>query len=211
MRTLTAIAGLLAALWLASCGTNVPPAPATAPNPTPGFSAPISPLRDARAPAALVTVHDTGHVTGTYPATCRATADNRPDPTCTPGAIRDDITDANTATTICRSGWTATVRAPESETSKAKRAAMQAYGITAPATNVEEDHFVPLELGGANSTTNLWSEVSDEPGQGFRNHKDGVENDLHRAVCAHRVALGAAQQAIATNWHTAEQKLGIGR
>jgi hypothetical protein len=36
-----------------------------------------------------------------------------------------------------------------------------------------------------------------------------VENALHTAVCDGRVKLTAAQNAIASNWETAEQVLGI--
>jgi hypothetical protein len=37
-----------------------------------------------------------------------------------------------------------------------------------------------------------------------------VENDLHRAVCEGKASLAAAQQAIATDWTTAETRLGLG-
>jgi hypothetical protein len=52
---------------------------------------------------------------------------------------------------------------------------------------------------------NLWPEVGKIP-----NPKDSVENALHKAVCAGKVSLSAAQQAIALNWQTAESVLGIG-
>jgi hypothetical protein len=89
---------------------------------------------------------------------------------------------------------------------------MRAYGESASLRpTIELDHLIPLELGGANDTSNLWPEISDEPGQGFRNSKDQVENDLKSAVCAHRIAIADAQNAIATNWTTAETKLGLTR
>jgi hypothetical protein len=95
-------------------------------------------------------------------------------------------------------------------TDKTKTAAMKSYGEPASLrSTVELDHLIPLELGGANDTSNLWPEVSDEPGQGFRNSKDQVENELKSAVCAHRIAIADAQNAIATNWTTAESKLGL--
>jgi hypothetical protein len=87
---------------------------------------------------------------------------------------------------------------------------MHAYGEPASLRpTVELDHLIPLELGGANDVSNLWPEISDEPGQGFRNSKDQVENDLKAAVCTHRIAIADAQNAIATNWTTAEAKLGV--
>src|SRR5262249_11168689 len=51
---------------------------------------------------------------------------------------------------------------------------------------------------------NLWPEVGRWP-----NPKDKVENVLHRAVCDRRVSLAAAQHAIASDWLTAEARLGL--
>ena len=68
----------------------------------------------------------------------------------------------------------------------------------------EIDHFISLELGGANDAANLWPEYPPTP-----NPKDKVENALHAAVCDGRVKLTAAQNAIASNWQTAEQVLGL--
>ena len=41
------------------------------------------------------------------------------------------------------------------------------------------------------------------------NPKDKVEGALNRAVCDGQVTLAAAQNAIASNWTTAEKKLGV--
>jgi hypothetical protein len=65
---------------------------------------------------------------------------------------------------------------------------------------------VSLELGGSNDATNLWPEVPPSP-----NPKDQVEDTLHDAVCAGQVSLAAAQNAIASDWMTAEARLGLGR
>lgn len=164
----------------------------------------------ATTPTRVVVVPGSGHVTGVYPARCCALVGGaRPDPGCTPGAVQATVTQATVGSTICRSGWTATVRAPEIETGKVKKAAMLAYGEHAATRSTTElDHFVPLELGGANDVRNLWPEPSDEPGRGVENSKDKVENDLNRAVCTGQVTLAAAQQAIASDWTTAEQILG---
>jgi hypothetical protein len=96
------------------------------------------------------------------------------------------------------------VRPPSSETDHAKFAvAYPAYGL--PVTVASElDHLVPLELGGSNDITNLWPEAGRVP-----NPKDAVENALRAAVCAHKVTLGAAQDAIARDWLTAEAVLHI--
>lgn len=153
--------------------------------------------------AHLLEVHDPGKVTGTAPTSCHALSGPRPDPACTPGAIDPSVTQANIQTTICHSGYTETVRPPASATDKLKRQMYTAYGIPA-GTASELDHLVSLELGGANDATNLWPEVGSQP-----NPKDAVENALHKAVCSGQVTLAAAQQAIASNWQTAESVLGI--
>lgn len=141
-------------------------------------------------------------VTGTYPRHCTLTGPG-PDPACTPGSVRPDVTQATIQTTICRPGWTATVRPSSGETDDVKGDALAAYGVHAPREDVELDHLVPIELGGSNDVTNLWPEVSDLPGAGFRNSKDTVENTLRREVCAGQVTLAAAQAAIADDWRTA--------
>ena len=102
-----------------------------------------------------------------------------PDHGCTPGAIDPAVTQAKLHRTICRSGYTRTVRPPESVTAPEKRASMAAYGDHGSAHDYEYDHLVSLELGGAaNDPRNLWP----EPG-GVPNPKDKVENRLHKLVC----------------------------
>jgi hypothetical protein len=113
------------------------------------------------------------------------------------------VTQANIASTICKSEYTVTIRPPASATDRLKAQMYRAYGIKSGTTS-ELDHLVSLELGGANDAANLWPEVGKIP-----NPKDKVENDLHRAVCSGKVTLAAAQQAIASDWTTAEARLGL--
>jgi hypothetical protein len=106
--------------------------------------------------------------------------------------------------TICHPGYTKTVRPSASVTSRFKyEVAYPAYGEP-HSKKTELDHLVSLELGGANDAANLWPEYPPTP-----NPKDTVENALHAAVCDGRVKLTAAQNAIARNWETAEQVLGL--
>lgn len=152
----------------------------------------------------LLAVHDPREVTySTKIGTCHVLPGPRPDPRCTPGAFDPAVTQANIRTTICRSGYTATVRPSVDQTDEAKRTLYLDYGIPRGTTS-ELDHLVSLELGGSNDTANLWPEVGKIP-----NPKDKVENALHDAVCSGKVTLAAAQQAIASDWTTAEQRLGL--
>jgi hypothetical protein len=127
-----------------------------------------------------------------------------PDAACTPGALNPTVTQATIGTTICRRGWTATVRPPVSVTERIKKQIDRAYSLPVT-TRGELDHLVSLELGGApDDARNLWTEPGAIP-----NPKDSVENTLNRAVCSGRVTLTAAQHAIASDWTTAEHVLGL--
>jgi hypothetical protein len=104
------------------------------------------------------------------------------------------------ATTICRSGYTKTIRPPASYTGALKRQQIVAYGYadTNPG-DYEEDHLIALELGGAPSDQrNLWPEPGHSP-----NPKDKVEDTLRQRVCAGSLSLAEAQHRIATDWTTA--------
>lgn len=190
----------LGVVLLAACGpAAAPPAPAAAP----ALEAP-SPVHLLGVPIPVPPV-----VTGTYPASCHAVG-KLPDPRCTPGSVNPAVTQATIGSTICKVGWTATVRPPASNTGPVKKISMRSYGEAAPSSGTTEfDHDVPLELGGSDDVTNLWPEPSDLPGHGFNNSKDLVENALKAAVCAGKVPLDTARLAIATNWTTARSKLGV--
>ena len=133
-----------------------------------------------------------------------------PDPSCTPGAIDPRVTPTDLASTICRTGWTASVRPPEQVTAPEKRASAAAYGYTGSFRTGEYDHLVPLELGGdPDDRANLWVEPNDRPGATTTtNSKDALEDRLHALVCSGRVPLAVAQEAIASNWVDALRRYG---
>jgi hypothetical protein len=125
-----------------------------------------------------------------------------PDRKCTPGATNPAVTQADIASTICRSGWTRTVRPPSSVTGREKRASMAAYGDTGPPSDFEFDHLISLELGGApNTSRNLWP----EPGE-RNNPKDALENRLNNLVCDGTLTLARAQSLIAVDWVAAYRR-----
>lgn len=131
-----------------------------------------------------------------------------PDPRCTPGVSWSRVTQRNIRSTICKSGWTATVRPSESYTEKLKRLQIAEYHYRNHSLHAyEEDHLIPLELGGSpTAVKNLWPEFD---GGHIPNPKDKVENALKDAVCDGTVTLNAARKAIARNWLTAEKSLGL--
>lgn len=139
-----------------------------------------------------------------------------PDARLTPGAASADVTPANINDTICVSGYTSgrrhddgrTVRPSSSYTTALKRQQIVEYGYAdTRLADYEEDHLIPLELGGDGyAPRNLWPEPY--AGSTGARIKDKVENALHRLVCAGQVGLRAAQRAIASNWYAAYLKYG---
>ncbi|WP_030061631.1 MULTISPECIES: hypothetical protein [Streptomyces] len=145
----------------------------------------------------------------TLAASCSQAYLPLPDPNCTPGAYNPDVTQDTIGQTICVSGWTSTVRPPTSYTNPLKVRQIAQYGYEDTSTaDYEEDHLVPLELGGApRDPANLWPEprYGDQPAQS----KDSVESKLKRAVCGGQVSLDDARSAIASDWTTALSSLGL--
>jgi hypothetical protein len=136
--------------------------------------------------------------------------DPLPDPHCTPGAVNPQVTQADIGSTICLSGWTATVRPPESVTGPEKAGSALAYGYTGPFSTGEYDHLIPLELGGdPNDSANLWVEPNEDPAAtSTHNAKDDLEGRLRDLVCAGSLTLADAQAAIATDWVAAARRYG---
>lgn len=103
------------------------------------------------------------------------------------------VTQATVRTTICVSGFTATIRPPAATTTAIKRTQIAAYGYADTAlADYEEDHVVSLELGGAAAASiNLYPEphsvsVAD----------DKEENSLHAQVCSGTISLADARAKI---------------
>ena len=124
----------------------------------------------------------------------------------TPGAIDPRITQHNIGDTICRRGYTATVRPPFEYTNAMKHRLMRVYGVTGSIHDYELDHLIPLELGGCpDCKANLWPQPKNLfPGAG---EKDEVEEYLHRQVCSGAMPLATAQRDIAADWYSVYQRI----
>jgi hypothetical protein len=122
-----------------------------------------------------------------------------PDPSCTPGVINPKVTQANIKTTICKSGYTTTIRPPTSYTTNLKLAQISLYGYTDKnPSDYEEDHLISLEIGGSpKDPKNLWPEPHSSS---FA--KDKVENLVRKRICSGMISLHQGQQMIAHNWNT---------
>jgi len=125
-----------------------------------------------------------------------------PNPALTPGVVNPDVTQENIGQTICMPGWTRTVRPPAGYTSALKRRQIRQYGYADRRLRpYEEDHLIPLSLGGSpTDPRNLWPEPRQSADGWDADRKDELEAVLPQLVCARRLTLQDAQQAIATNW-----------
>ena len=135
-----------------------------------------------------------------------------PNNSVTPGALNPAVTQSNIYSTICVSGYTKTIRPPVSYTNRLKYSQLDSgynYRGDTSAHDYEEDHLVPLEVGGSpSSIKNLWPQpwlVTWSAGK-----KDRLENKMHSLVCNGSISLGAAQKVFMTNWIAGYQKYVAG-
>jgi hypothetical protein len=139
-------------------------------------------------PAALV------GVIGALVLLWRASAPAHPvlvaDPMRTPGVLNPDVRQETIADTICKSGWTRTVRPPVSYTNALKLEQMREYGVGGTPSDYQEDHLISLELGGhPTDRRNLWPEPNPHATE-----VDRLENELNAKVCSGELTLAEAQR-----------------
>jgi hypothetical protein len=107
----------------------------------------------------------------------------------TPGVVNPDVTQTNVRDTVCKHGWTRTVRPPTSYTNDLKRRQLVEYGLRGPPSAYQEDHLISLELGGnPTDPRNLWPEPYPRASR-----VDQIENELNHEVCTGQLTLAAAQ------------------
>lgn len=104
------------------------------------------------------------------------------------------------ARTICAE--TFSTRDERHTTEAMKRQAYEAHHVEPYrgrcAGGCEVDHLISLELGGADTLSNLWP----QPSRGVGFHvKNKLKNRLHRQVCAGELSLTDAQRCIAADWY----------
>jgi hypothetical protein len=129
-----------------------------------------------------------------------------PDRILTPGAANPDVTRDNISTTICVSGWTATVRPSVPYTNRLKREQLETRDYPDRTLgDYEEDHLISLEISGdPMAEKNLWPEAY--AGSCGARVKDVIERKLNRLVCSGALTLRMAQHLIATDWVAAYQR-----
>ena len=108
----------------------------------------------------------------------------------TPGVLNPDVTQATIASTICRRGWTKTIRPPVSYTNALKQLGLRQYGLRGPPSAFQEDHLISLELGGnPTDPRNLWPEPYPRAAA-----VDQLENELNHLVCSGKITLAEGQR-----------------
>ncbi len=135
-------------------------------------------------------------------------ADDIPDPTKTPGAVRPGLTKAR----ICSIRWG---RDERHVSDAMKQQVFEAYGLSgnddarcvpdARGRRCEIDHLISRELGGADEVRNLWPQTyGSSPWNAAL--KDKLENRLHVELCAGRISLDAARAMLVNDWRQAYEK-----
>ena len=126
----------------------------------------------------------------------------------TPGAINPRVTQATIRKTICVSGWTATVRPRVTYTNQLKYNQLHSgYNLDGDLNmkDYEEDHIVPLEVGGnPSSPLNLFPQPRNIRLSAYL--KDQLENRMRQLVCSGQLTLKVAQLVFLTNWEKGYQK-----
>lgn len=121
-----------------------------------------------------------------------------PDYSPPPGAVNPQVTQSNINTTICVRGWTQTIRPPIAYTDNLKRQQMTQRHLPGSPADYEEDHWIPLEIGGnPRDPKNLWPQPNANVGPaGDARLKDKLENALNTAVCGRKMTLADAQKCL---------------
>lgn len=135
-----------------------------------------------------------------------AVADDLPMRLYTPGAVNEGVTQENIHSTVCVPGWSKEVRPPAYYTNKLKKEQILQYGyLDRNPRNYEEDHLIPLSIGGNPSDPrNLWPEPRKSEWNAER--KDQLEFALYKAVCRGDISLAEARQAFSVNWIASYKK-----
>ena len=124
-----------------------------------------------------------------------------PDPAVTPGVLNPAVTQATIRVTVCKSGWTKTVRPPVSYTDALK---VKLTPVGHKPAEYELDHRLSIEDSGSPTDPgNLWMMVyADRYGARV---KDVLETRLKTLVCKGKITLDDARAALTGNWLIAYQ------
>lgn len=134
---------------------------------------------------------------------CVLASEGLPNSKLTPGALNPEVSQENIQETICKVGWTKTIRPSSAYTNAIKHEQIVEYGyLHKDEDDYEEDHLIPLSLGGAIlDRKNLWPQPKLITWSAYR--KDRLERRLKYQVCVGQMKLADAQNKISKDWITA--------
>jgi len=120
--------------------------------------------------------------------------------------LNQDIDQDNISITICRKGYTKTVRPSTNYTTRMKLKLLREMGLSDVDSSLYElDHIVPLALGGHPSKqANLMLQLLE--GKEGAKQKDRLERKMQNMVCSGEINLSTAQYEIGSNWIFAYKK-----
>jgi hypothetical protein len=114
--------------------------------------------------------------------------------------LNPSVSQATIKSTICVSGWTATVRPPTNYTTPLKVAQIAELHLSGTANDYEEDHRMPLELGGDPSSSHNLSPEAHVSLGGRSEEKDRDENAFKYRVCSRLEGLTQSQREFVARW-----------
>jgi len=116
------------------------------------------------------------------------------------GAINENITQENIHSTICVPNFTDTIRPDTQYTNKLKFLQIEQRKYSDNnMRSYEEDHYIPLGIGGhPRDKNNLWPQPYS--GKCGAKIKDILESKLHNMICSGKILLKDAQKEISTDW-----------
>jgi hypothetical protein len=107
------------------------------------------------------------------------------------GYRNPEVRQSNVASTVCKAGYSATIRPPVSYTTFLKREELRYYKLPGTVSDYELDHLISLSLGGSPyDTRNLWMQPDSQA-----RRDDRLEARWHRDLCAGRITLRTSQRA----------------
>ena len=107
------------------------------------------------------------------------------------GFRNPEVRQGNLATTVCKAGYSGTIRPPVSYTNFVKREELRYYKLPGKVGDYQLDHMLSLSLGGSPyDTRNLWMQPKSQAGR-----DDTLEAKWHRDLCKGTLTLKQAQAA----------------
>jgi hypothetical protein len=121
------------------------------------------------------------------------------------GFLNPNVSATNIRSTVCIPNYTKTIRPPASYTNKLKKRQIVELKLSGVMSDYEEDHYIPLSLGGnPTDPRNLWPQSW--TGKDNARNKDVIETALHRMLCNDEISLEKAQECV-LDWKTCKAKI----